>query len=162
MRKSPASSLGIASAILVTGAFLAWGGWIAVWHLRIRRAVTWCERNAKDTGAIDMPDFDIPAEMNLFFKSAGCRAVPYLSDALDDSTNPEFRAWAMRELGRHAYEAISRESPGGVTPPELVALMWNYDESAAEHLRKLRHWERDHALTRHAWWKPWSANCLTD
>jgi len=148
--------------MVFTVAFLVWGGWIAVWHLRIRWAVGWCERNAKDTGAIDMPDFDIPAEMNLFFKSAGCRAALYLSDAIDDSTNPEFRAWATHELGRHAYEVLLKESPGGDIPQDLHASIWNFNEPAAEHLRKLRRLERDHALRHHAWWKPWSANCLTD
>lgn len=157
--KSRIRILALTLSILILVPLLAWTAMFLYWHIRIQSALADSERLC-----LAVPTDRERMERHQFLLAAGCRTLPYLVRALDESKPPEFQAecaglivWTSMLPGWTGIDAA---------PPELMDLFdrWGFqaDEQAEVRRRKIgliREWWKVEGAEHHQWWRVWTAEC---
>ncbi|MBI3858383.1 MAG: hypothetical protein HY293_22085 [Planctomycetes bacterium] len=155
--RTPLKALLLALAIAGTLLGSIWAGGLVYWHVRITWALRAWERDA--------PSWILRHRWRRAIETvenAGCRALPYLVNALDRDGEPEFQSGLV--------DLIIRILAG--PPPfsaEAVRIRteryeaWDLDpkDTPAEREAKcarLKTWWRDHRDQCHHGWRIWSAD----
>lgn len=149
--------------ILATLVTLGWTGGLLYWHLRIGKAVRILEEGTtlSSPGSNHLLEVPPPAEGTL--REAGCRALPYLTRALDPAKPPPFLLAASMQFVEtlNLEPAVSKEDCD-LRYKRREAFVINLDDPAdlrRAKCERVKGWWRDHGNDAHQWWRFWSAWC---
>jgi hypothetical protein len=144
---------------------LVWGGTILVQQVRLRSAIRACEAELIPS---DKPGEAprLPPDRVLVIRASGCRAVPSILDAAEETKNADFTR-GCRVLLMTVVNKAGRLDSQGLRDLELCGAAYNLAkpedlERRARGLTDGRTWWRAHAAEEHPWWKFWSWKCLAD
>jgi hypothetical protein len=153
--KAPGRTL-LTSACVLLVALLAWGGYVLSQQVRLRAAIRGFERDlVRSEDPEEMPK--LPKDRVLVIEAAGCRAVPLILDAVEGSTDEQFRL-ACRVLLMEITSKARVKDGSGMTlcfATYMIEKADQYPEGPAE----ARKWWRQHLASQHPWWKPWPWAC---
>jgi hypothetical protein len=162
--KRPVKALLITLAVLIALPLVVWTGTFFYWHFRILSGLrAWEKAAATQTPTVSYRDGKLPRETAETLLDAGCRALPYLVEALDQSTNPEFQEGVITKI-------IQAMNPPGPSSDEAVerfaeqSSRWQFpaeglDLERKQKLSDFKTWWSGNRREHHSWWRVWSSNC---
>jgi hypothetical protein len=153
----------VAAAALILLAALGWGAGFLYWHLRIRWALRTLEQTDHRTSVSD-DDRKRQSRAVETLESAGCRALPYLLDALDESKDPTHLSTLTVMI---AWESVFPGKPAENTNSTLALRRmeeWTVEcedspEARMGKLQQIRAWWKAHASEHHQVWRIWTGEC---
>jgi hypothetical protein len=135
---------------LILAAALAWLALLLTWHVRITGAI----RTLDDDGWTR----ETPGASDTL-KAAGCRAIPYILNAIDPE-RPQ--SWICQQL----YESVLDAAGGGPPNSQTVRLLEECcvdPDKSVEYRRRSRdrlmEWWRSDGHRFHQWWRVWTSRC---
>lgn len=155
--KSPVKALTVAGVLLIALPLLLWTGTFLYWHFRISAAIGWFESTVakQPPEAPGSPGFRKASET---IQSAGCRSLPYVMGAVDESKHPQFLT-SMIALATWHADIPSTETRVGIGMERLQLQPGDSAELRREKIRLLRSWWREKGSEHHQWWRVWSGKC---
>lgn len=139
---------------------LFWGGLLSFQQVRVRSAIRACERELiPDPDGFESPT--LPKERVRVIRSAGCRAVPLLLDAIEETGNENQVLGCHDLLMAVAGQGRRTNHPDGM---QLCGAAYgmNQPDQRKGSIADAREWWDKHRAKHHPWWKPWSWSCLGD
>ena len=151
-------------AALVVLVSLIWCGGILYWHWRLREGIRAIELfYAANAGSVGYPDRGGKTGVLV---TAGCRSLPYLVDALNDTRDSRVQKDVMNRIlanlagpGRPDDRAIADAKERGVRW-EIVA--YGPAPAREEKIADFNAWWKVHRSRYHQAWRFWSAWCPGD
>ena len=137
-----------------------WGANLLVQRVRVRSAIRACERELIPSAKVEVPP-TLPQERIRVIAAAGCRAVPLILDAAEETQNEQF-ARGCSALLMNLVRAGGRQNDpraGRLCGP---AYNIRYPDRRARGMAGAQDWWRAHLAEHHPWWKVWTWSCLTD
>lgn len=151
----------ISALLLVIVAVLAWVGTYLWWEFRLKTSILEWEGSFEDSH-IDIVRPTMSDEQSELFRRAGCRAVPYLLDRMNSSSNAWFQQYAM------TYVLFALMGPKGdresVMQFERWEKRWLWDGRATPVERSMKladfnEWWKENGRRYHKPWRVWSSWC---
>ena len=154
--------------LILLGTLIPIAAWLigfAYWHVRITRAIGEWEKDAtalhgwnrfwRQSGA--------PPGISEVLDQAGCRALPYLVQALGGSGTPVFKECVVDRF----IQCLTGSSPRGKEALRFYDASFNAwsmgrEETIAQReakFLKVEAWWRDHHREFHQEWRLWSSSC---
>ena len=162
----------ISAAALAAVLLLTWVGGLFYWHVRIRAAIQSWEQafpgasSNPSTVPIHPMHRGLSREDATVILEAGCRALPHLVKAMEESPDPEFQEGVMARI----ISCLS--GPGPYTETTFAVMKerdieWQFLGSGlaferTEKMAKFREWWTQNGTRYHRPWKFWSAWCYVD
>jgi hypothetical protein len=133
---------------------LAWTATFLYWHFRIRSAIRQVESADASSGGLSG---DL-GEAGRILQSAGCRCLPYVVGAMDESRSSNFTVTLLAMVTWYATAPTTVDEKSLVPKPVVI----DSGDSAEVRGRKIqfiRAWWREHGTDHHQWWRVWSSDC---
>jgi hypothetical protein len=156
--KSPLKAVLIAAAIVVTIAALGWIGGILYWDRTLRTAMETVE------GLWDAPrsspEGDRCQAAISTIQHAGCRSLPHLVNALDESKNINFLETLRVLIDQKTNPPGDPSLSSSRGPMGGWFFAW-YDsqESRRSKCESIRQWWKEQGMEYHRAWRFWTDNC---
>jgi hypothetical protein len=161
--KSPYFKAAVAFFLLPALAALTLAGGILYWHLRIRSALRDLEQTTRSERRSNEEEGRRQRSVDTLM-AAGCRTLPYLVDALDETRGDEFMTSATFLI---VWESVLPGGPAGQVEDSTLARRFenwmitakDSPEGRRTKCERIREWWKENGPEHHQIWRFWTAHC---
>jgi hypothetical protein len=152
------TALGLATVLL------AWGSGVLYWHLRLHSALRTFEDTNSPLPAGAAPREEESQRSFQVLTEAGCRSLPYLVGALDDTNDPVLLSTLTFMIVRTALYPGLLFAEGSSPALDRKMEEWSFRPDAPPEERRIkcdriRVWWKEQGSEYHQVWRFWTSAC---